>query len=89
MAGRSRAKMEEVKTWLAEDGFDLGDVPMVEADFTNQASLDSLAAASSVVVTTVGPYALYGRPVVQARSCLLDADFVLAQCWDVRLVEVR
>jgi short subunit dehydrogenase-like uncharacterized protein len=77
MAGRSRAKMEEVKTWLAEDGVDLADVPMVEADVSNQASLDSLAAASSVVVTTVGPYALYGRPVVKARSCLLDASYVL------------
>ena len=68
MAGRSKAKMQEIKTWLAEDGQNLADVQLVQADVGDQASLDALAASSSVVITAVGPYALYGRPVVKVAA---------------------
>lgn len=70
MAGRNRAKMEEMKTWLAEDGKSLAEVDMIEANVADQASIDKLAAESSVVITAVGPYALYGRPVVKVRFAL-------------------
>lgn len=65
MAGRSEAKMKEIRTWLAEEGQNLADVKLVQADVSDQASLNALASSSSVVITAVGPYALYGRPVVQ------------------------
>ena len=42
------------------------DWPLLEADATDPASLAALAAATRVVVTTVGPYARYGLPLVEA-----------------------
>jgi short subunit dehydrogenase-like uncharacterized protein len=68
MAGRNKAKMEELRAFLAKPGQDLSDVRILEADVNDPASLDALAASASVVITMVGPYALYGRPVVQVRS---------------------
>ena len=40
--------------------------PLLEADATDPASLAALAAATRVVATTVGPYARYGLPLVEA-----------------------
>jgi short subunit dehydrogenase-like uncharacterized protein len=68
MAGRNKAKLEEMRASLARPGQDLSDVSLLEADVNNPASLNALAASTSVVITMVGPYALYGRPVVQVRS---------------------
>ncbi|MFE6860643.1 saccharopine dehydrogenase family protein [Nocardia sp. NPDC057668] len=63
LAGRSTAKLEAVR---AELGPLAANWPLVQADSTDQASLDALAARTKVVVTTVGPYLRYGMPLVQA-----------------------
>ena len=42
------------------------DWPVLEADSGNASSLAALAAATRVLVTTVGPYARHGLPVVEA-----------------------
>ncbi|MCP9622496.1 enoyl-ACP reductase [Nocardia otitidiscaviarum] len=63
LAGRSEAKLAEVR---AELGAAAADWPLVIADSSDQASLDALAARTTVVVTTVGPYLRYGLPLVQA-----------------------
>ena len=42
------------------------DLPIILGDIQDQASLDKLAAQSSVVVATAGPYARYGTPIVDA-----------------------
>ena len=65
MAGRSKTKMEQVRSELVPDSERLADVALVEADVENQVSIDSLAASAAVIITTVGPYANYGRPVVK------------------------
>lgn len=65
MAGRSKTKMEQVRSELVPDSQKVADVELLEADISNQASLDALAASASVIITTVGPYANYGRPVVK------------------------
>lgn len=60
LAGRRRHALEA----LADE---LGDRSSVAvADATDPASLASLAARSAVLVSTVGPYARLGRPVVEA-----------------------
>jgi len=63
LAGRSRARGEEVRAGLpaAAHGW-----PVVEADSGNPSSLADLATATRVLVTTVGPYARYGLPVIEA-----------------------
>lgn len=63
LAGRTRAKVEEVRAGLPAAARDW---PVLEADTGDAASLTALAEATRVLVTTVGPYARYGLPVVEA-----------------------
>jgi len=63
LAGRSRARVEAVRAGLPPAGRNWR---VLEADSGNPASLAELAAATRVLVTTVGPYARYGLPVVEA-----------------------
>jgi len=60
LAGRNRDKLERVRESLGAD------VPIEVASSDNPASLRALAAKSKVLLSTVGPYARYGIPVVQA-----------------------
>ena len=62
MAGRSTAKLEAVR---AEMGVP-ADVPIVTADADAPASLREMCARATVVITTVGPYQLYGSDLVAA-----------------------
>jgi len=61
LAGRSLSKLEQVR-----DAIDAGDIPLVEADASDPGSLEAMAASTRVVVTTVGPYQLYGTRLVAA-----------------------
>jgi short subunit dehydrogenase-like uncharacterized protein len=62
MAGRSRQKLEHVR---AEMGIP-DSLPLVVADGSDVQSLRSMVRRSQVIVTTVGPYALYGSGLVAA-----------------------
>jgi short subunit dehydrogenase-like uncharacterized protein len=62
-AGRSKGKLEELRSSL---GAKAGGLPLVVADAADEASLRRLCASTRVVVSTVGPYALYGEPLVKA-----------------------
>ncbi|NIB41106.1 saccharopine dehydrogenase [Pseudomaricurvus alkylphenolicus] len=62
MAGRSQEKLEAVRD---EMGI-AANVPLVVADAGDPASIDALAASAEVVLTTVGPYQLYGTDLVRA-----------------------
>jgi short subunit dehydrogenase-like uncharacterized protein len=62
MAGRSQAKLEQVR---AEIGAPAA-LPLVVADASDPASLAAMAARADVVITTVGPYQLYGSELVAA-----------------------
>lgn len=62
MAGRSRAKLESVRNEIGAPA----DTPLVIADASDPGSLAAMAKAASVVITTVGPYQLYGEPLVKA-----------------------
>jgi short subunit dehydrogenase-like uncharacterized protein len=62
MAGRSQAKLEQVR----DEMYIPADVPLVVADAADKASVDAMVARASVVITTVGPYQLYGSDLVRA-----------------------
>ena len=62
MAGRSADKLESVG---AEMGIS-SDIPKVVANSDDAASLKAMAASTKVLLTTVGPYQLYGTDVVAA-----------------------
>ena len=60
--GRSRAKLEQLVTDL---GAEAANLPLLTADVTDASTLQALCAQARVVVSTVGPYALYGEPLVK------------------------
>ena len=62
MAGRSRAKLEEVRDIIGAPA----DTPLLVADADDPASLKAMAQSTQVVLTTVGPYQLYGEPLIAA-----------------------
>lgn len=71
IAGRSQTKLNQLKLSLGEAAEDL---PVIVADTCNPASIDAMCGATRVIVSTVGPYALYGEPVIQ--SCVaLGTDY--------------
>lgn len=61
MAGRNQAKLENVRNELGDNR-----IPLILADSHDQESLNELAKRTSVVCTTVGPYAKYGNELVEA-----------------------
>src|SRR3954471_7371268 len=63
LGGRSRSKLEQVRSSL---GARAADWPLLVADSSDTAAVEQLANATRVVVTTVGPYAKYGMPLVEA-----------------------
>lgn len=62
LAGRSISKLEQVIEDLS--GNDKPDI--IVADSNNPQSLDLMCEQARVVISTVGPYALYGEPLIQA-----------------------
>lgn len=62
MAGRSQDKLEAVR---AEMGLPES-VDLIVADSSDPDSLKSMAESTQAVITTVGPYQLYGEPLVKA-----------------------
>lgn len=63
LGGRSRTKLEEIRATLPGAA---AEWPLVVADAADEAQLASLAASTTVVATTVGPYARYGLPLACA-----------------------
>ena len=58
IAGRDLAKLDDVARATGAD------VPRIVADASDRTALDGLTASTRVVVSTVGPYALYGSELV-------------------------
>jgi short subunit dehydrogenase-like uncharacterized protein len=75
LAGRSREKLEALRERLAEINEACADLPLLEADVTDAASLAAVAEAARVVITTVGPYVHYGEPLVAACAAA-GTDYV-------------
>jgi short subunit dehydrogenase-like uncharacterized protein len=71
MAGRSETKLAAIHS---EINVSIS-VPVIVADADDPASLAAMARRAKVVLTTVGPYQLYGEPLVAA--CVLEGtDYV-------------
>lgn len=63
IAGRSKARLDALRDELGPSAVNL---PIVIADAADEASLQAMCEQTRVVVSTVGPYALYGEPLVRA-----------------------
>ncbi len=63
LAGRSKAKLQAVRSRLPTTAREWS---LIEADSEDADSIVALAGSTRVLFTTVGPYARYGLPVVEA-----------------------
>jgi saccharopine dehydrogenase (NAD+, L-glutamate forming) len=66
LAGRNQDKLRALRERLAAIEPRCADLPLLHADVEDPASLEAVARATRVVVTTVGPYITYGAPLVAA-----------------------
>ncbi len=62
MAGRSADKLAAVRDEIGAPG----ETPLVVADASDAASLKAMVERAGCIITTVGPYQLYGEPLVAA-----------------------
>lgn len=60
IAGRSQGKLEQLRAELGAH-----DLPLMIADASDEAALTTLCERTAVVVSTVGPYMLYGSTLVK------------------------
>lgn len=75
LVGRNRGKLEAVAARLAERSPRAPAPELLVADAADRAALERVAKAARVVITTVGPYALYGEPLVAACAAA-GTDYV-------------
>jgi len=66
LAGRSQAKLEQVRARLAATDPTAAELPLIVADSSDAEALAKLAQSTRVVISTVGPYLLHGEPLVAA-----------------------
>jgi short subunit dehydrogenase-like uncharacterized protein len=77
LVGRNRAKLEDVAGRLpSPTGDKVAQAPdLVVADAADRVALAEVAESTRVAITTVGPYALYGEPLVAACAAA-GTDYV-------------
>ena len=63
ISGRSRPKLERLQRDI---GLDESSLQIVIADAEDQASISAMAASTRVVITTAGPFDVFGQSVVKA-----------------------
>lgn len=87
MAGRSADKLAEIRDLIGAPK----DIPLIVADASDPASLDAMAARTQVVLTTVGPYQLYGAPLVAAcvRAGTAYADLCGEPGWMREMIDAH
>ncbi len=62
IAGRDEAKLRVIRSEIGAPA----DLPMIVANARDPASLDAMLKRTRAVISTVGPYQLYGEPLVAA-----------------------
>ena len=87
MAGRSLAKLAEVRDLIGAPE----ETPLIVADASDPASLDKMAADTKVVLSTVGPYQLYGSDLVAAcvRAGTAYADLCGEPGWMREMIDTH
>jgi short subunit dehydrogenase-like uncharacterized protein len=75
LVGRNRGKLEAVAARLAAASPEAPAPDLLEADAADAAALAKVAESTRVVITTVGPYALHGGPIVAACAAA-GTDYV-------------
>jgi short subunit dehydrogenase-like uncharacterized protein len=87
MAGRSLEKLAEVRGLIGAPA----DTPLVIADASDPGTLDAMCHRTRVVLTTVGPYQLYGSELVAAcaRTGTDYADLCGEPAWMREMIDAH
>ncbi|MEL7729658.1 saccharopine dehydrogenase NADP-binding domain-containing protein [Citromicrobium bathyomarinum] len=85
MAGRNPDKLAEVKREIGAPD----DTPTIVADAADATSLDQMCEQAKVIITTVGPYQLYGEPLLAAcaKSGTHYADLCGEPAWMRQMID--
>ncbi len=85
IAGRSQSKLEKVSAEIGLSGIEI-----FTADAKDEAALSAMAAQTKVIVSTVGPYALYGETLVKvcAQSGTHYCDLTGEPQWIRKMQEI-
>lgn len=85
MAGRSEEKLAAVRDEMGLPG----DTPLVVANADDTADLEALCARTKVILTTVGPYQLYGNGLVEAcaKTGTHYTDLCGEPAWMAQMIE--
>ena len=71
MAGRDLMKLESVKKEMSISPA----TPLLQVDSSNEASINNMVSKTNIVISTVGPYQLYGNDLI--KSCISQGtDYV-------------
>src|ERR1700722_12638611 len=85
MAGRSHDKLVAIRDEIGAPA----DLPLIVADAGDRASLHTMAARTKAIISTVGPYQLYGSALVEA--CVAAGTDYLDLCgeplWMRRMID--
>jgi short subunit dehydrogenase-like uncharacterized protein len=85
MAGRSLSKLEQIRDELAIDP----NIPLIVADTSDTKALEKMVLSTKVLLSTVGPYRIYGSDVVKA--CAYSGTDYLDLCgeplWMKEMIE--
>ena len=86
IAGRSEKKLSALKSSLGDGAADLSSIV---ADSFDEDALDAMTSRTQVVLTTVGPYAKYGSPLVAAcvKSGTHYCDLAGEAQWIRRMID--
>lgn len=86
LAGRSLTKLQELKASLGQRYQDL---PLLLADTTRHTEIEALCTQTRVLVSTVGPYAVHGEPVIKAcaENGTDYCDLTGETLWIKRMIE--
>jgi short subunit dehydrogenase-like uncharacterized protein len=79
MAGRSLTKLQEVRDEIGAPA----QTPLLTANADDPASLKAMVSRGTVVITTVGPYQLYGEALLAAcaETGTADVDLCGEPAW--------
>ena len=87
IAGRSTDKLQKVRADIGAPD----DLPLVEADAADPASLRGMCERAAVIITTVGPYQRYGTELVAACAATGTAyvDLCGEPAWMRRMIDIN
>jgi short subunit dehydrogenase-like uncharacterized protein len=89
LLARAKAKLAELVQELKDEGLDASSLKTIIADSSDEKSLRTMCKQTAVLVSTVGPYALYGEALVKICAELGTdyCDLTGETPWVVQMIE--